>query len=302
MADEIAPVVEQPVSQPEVAVLNDPAPVAAAPEPAPEPVVEQPKQEAEAPKPLTVAETPSLLEEAKAPGDDKPAAEAPKAEEEKPAAEAKAEEKPAEVKPEDKPAEGEQPKEEAAAAPEAPPPVEYKYELPENVTLPDERRAELHTTLDAFRADPSNLQPLIDFHVAEVNRRDEALLQQQHDVFNDTRKAWRDQIKADPEMGGSGFETTVRAVLRMRDMLVSSHPIGTPEYDRESKEFNEAARVTGFGDHPAIWRMLHNAARFLDEAQPLQTDIAPAPNGRAPGSKRGLLYNHPSSPNNKGAS
>lgn len=295
MADEIAPVVaEQPITAPEAVVVAAEVPVVAVEAPI---VAEQPVEVAEAAKPLTVAETPSLLEEAKAPGaEDKPA------EVEKPA-EVKAEEKPAEIKPEEKPAEkteADKPKEEAPAAPEAPPPVDYKFELPENVTLPDERRTEFLGVLDAFRADPTNVQPLIDMHVAEVNRQSEIIGQQQHDQFNETRKTWRDQIKADPEMGGSGFETTTRAVARMRDLLVSSHPIGTPEYDREAKEFNEAARITGFGDHPAIWRMLHNAARFLDEAQPLAVDIAPAPTGRQPGSRRGLLYNHPNSPNNKG--
>lgn len=300
---------EQPVVVPEVAVVGETQPVVTAPvETAP--VVEQPVvvAEAEVAKPATVAETASLLEEAKAPDGKSGVTEGEKPpESEKPVEEVKAEgEKPAEVKPEDKPtekteaekAEGDKPKEEVAAAPELPK-VDYKFELPENVTLPDERKTEFLGVLDGFRADPSNVQPLIDFHVAEVNRQAEVLSQQQHDVFNDTRKTWRDEIKADPQMGGSGFQTTVGAVARMRDLLVSSHPVGTPEYDRDAKSFNEAARITGFGDHPAIWRLLHNAARYLDEAKPLAVDIAPAPTGRQPGSKRGLMYNHPTSPNNK---
>ncbi len=308
MAGENDPVVEQPiVAAPELTVAADApvvvadAPVADAPVVADAPAADAPAES----KPATVADTPSLLEEAAAPdGKPKPA----DAEGEKPAEEAKpADEKPAEEKPAEKPAdadaekaEADKPKEEAAAAPEVPP-VEYKFELPENVTLPDERKTELFGVLDAFRADPSNMQPLIDFHVAEVNRQSEHLAQQQHDVFNDTRKTWRDQIKSDEEMGGSGFQTTVKAVARARDALVSSHPEGSPEYIRQHQEANEFFRITGAGDHPVLWRMLHNATRFLDEAKPLPTDVSPAPQGRQPGSKRGLLYNHPTSPNNKGS-
>jgi len=121
-------------------------------------------------------------------------------------------------------------------------------------------------------------------------------------ISNEPRRAGRDQIKADPEMGGSGMDTTTGEVARMRDLLVSNHPVGSPEYDREAKEANEFFRITGAGDHPVLWRMLKNAARYLDEAKPLAIDVSPAPTGRQPGSKRGLLYNHPNSPNNKGVS
>lgn len=305
MADDNAPVVEQVVTAPEVAVVGEQQPVVAAVE---SPVVEQQADapvatpEAEVAKPATVAETPSLLEDAKVEGE-KTAAEPEKAAEGEKPAEVKAEEKPIEVKPEDKPAEtaeADKPKEEAA--PEAPAPVEYKFELPENVNLTDERKTDLFGVLDTFRTDPANVQPLVDFHVAEVNRQIEHITQQQHDVFNDTRRAWRDQIKADPEMGGSGMDTTTGEVARMRDLLVSNHPVGSPEYDREAKEANEFFRITGAGDHPVLWRMLKNAARYLDEAKPLAIDVSPAPTGRQPGSKRGLLYNHPNSPNNKGVS
>jgi hypothetical protein len=303
MAGENEPVVEQPIV-PEVAVIGEQPVVVAAPE-APA-VVEQPAVEApaEPAKPATVAETPSLLEEARGPDGKSAVVEGEKAAEEAKPAEG---EKPKEEKSADKPAEAadaakaeaDKPKEEAAPVVEPLPKVDYKFELPENVTLPDERKTEMFGLLDGFRADPSNLQPLIDFHVAEVNRQAAHLEQQQHDVFNDTRKTWRDEIKADPEMGGSGFQTTTGAVARMRDLLVSQHPVGSPEYDRQAKEANEFFRITGAGDHPVMWRIMHNAARWLDEAKPLATDIAPAPTGRQPGSKRALMYNHPTSPNNK---
>lgn len=265
------------------------------------PPAEAPKTAAAPETPKTVAETPSLLEEVKAPGSEEP----PKTEE--PKVEAKTEEPKTEAKPEEKPAEapkeGEKPAEaKTEEAPvEKPPlaPVEYKYELPETVKLPDELKTEFHGVLDGLRADPSNVQPLIDFHIKAMTGFEKAVSQRQHDVFNTTRTQWQDQIKSDEEMGGSGFETTKSTVARMRDKLVSSAKPGSERYQKEMQEAQQFFRVTGGGDHPVLWRILHNAARWLDEPTPPPAEIKPAPQGRAPGDRRSLLYNNPTSPNNR---
>jgi hypothetical protein len=280
-----------PASIPAESAAPAPAVVAAAPAPvvvetppaappvAPAPVVAE--------EPKTVVETPSLLETVDAPGEVKP--------EEKPAEVKPAEVKPAEVKADDKPTE----------APPAEPPkpaelpkVEYKYEIPENLlTLPDERRTQLHETLDNFRADPSNVQPLIDFHLQAIKDYAAQVGQHQHKQFNDTRAAWQKEIQADPELGGNGYETTKQAVARMRDLLVSSAKPGTKRYAADLKAASEFFRVTGSGDHPVMWRMLHNVARFLDEPPVPSAEIGvPKDNGRGPNvSRRDLIYNHPSS-------
>lgn len=258
----------------EVAPVAEVAAVAEVPVAAAEvmPVAEAPAAEA----PATVAETPSLLEGAAL-------------------EEVKAEEKTAEG---DKPAEVEQPKPEDKPVELAA--VDYKFELPEGFNLPDEQKTAFTGLLDGFRKEPGNVQPLVDFHVAEVGRVIDRVAQDQHRVFNDTRKQWRDQIKGDEEFGGAGFDTSTKAVARMRDLLVSSHPVGTPEYDRQAKEANDFFRITGAGDHPVLWRILHNAARYLDEGGLPPANINPAPGGRAPnGSKRSIMYDNPTSPNNR---
>lgn len=277
----------------EAAPVAEVAAIAEAPVVAAEVVAEAPIVEAApvAEVPPTVAETPSLLEGA-ALEEAKPEV---VAEGEKPA-----EEKPIEAPKEgEKPADGEQPKPEEKPAELAA--VDYKFELPEGFNLPDDQKTAFTGLLDGFRKEPGNVQPLVDFHVAEVGRVIERVALDQHRVFNDTRKQWRDQIKGDEEFGGAGFETSTKAVARMRDLLVSSHPVGTPEYDRQAKEANDFFRITGAGDHPVLWRILHNAARFFDEAPLPPSNINPAPGGRAPnGSKRSMLYDNPTSPNNRG--
>lgn len=257
-----------------------------------------------------VGERPSLLEtvgkEAVA---EKPAAEAKPAE--KPAAEAKPAEKPA-VEPE-KPAEAKP----AEAKPDAPKPedakpaeaakpeplaaVDYKYELPATLKLDDALKGDLHTALDAFRANPADgVQPLIDLHnriVTDlVTQNADATLRDQHKSFNDTRTQWNKDWAADEQIGGAGYQTALRAVARMRDQFVSAELPGTPRYEADRKSFEEFLRVTGAGDHPAFGRFLHNVARAFDEPALPPTNGKPAPNnGMKPGSRRERMYDHPSS-------
>ena len=254
---------------------------------------------AEAPK--TVAETPSLLDAAtlEEPVKSTVKAEEPKPAEAKPAEAPKAEEAKVDAKTE------ETPKPEAAKEPAPLAPVEYKYELPKGLEINDEMKTELGGVLDGFRQDPANVQPLVDFHVKALTGLAERMSIEQHNVFNGTRAQWREDLKKDTEfagLGGAGYDTAFKASLRMRDLLVSDHKPGTPEFDRDSKAFTEFCRITGAGDHPVMWKVLHRAARYFDEPQAhdAPTEIRPAPTGRAPGGRRQLMYDNPTSPNNRG--
>ena len=309
-----------------------PAAVAAAPAPTPEataaaapaPTPAQPETSA------TVADTPSLLETALAkpeaakpaepakPAEVKPADAPKRAEAPKPADQTK----PAEVKPE-----GEAKAIEAAK----PDPVEYKYALPEGLTMDDARKGELHAALDAFRANPiEGAQGLIDLHNKSMQefakQYDADTSADQHRKFNDARKDWNKKIMADSTLGGAGHQTAMGAVARARDALVPASMMqarswseadlkaaGLPEARAKElagspriSEFEEFLRVTGAGDHPVLMHILHNAARYLDEPQAVNvpTDISPPPDiGRQPG-RRGaqVLYDNPRSQRSNGRS
>ncbi len=280
----------------------DPPPAvveAAPPAPTPtEPVTAAPPVDPPKEVPATVAETPSLLEAIKVPGAEEPAKETKVEEPAK--VEEKSAEKPAEQKAEEKPAEA--PKVE----PEKPAPVEYKYELGDDLVLNDERRGEFHGVLDAYRADPANVQPLIDFHRKTMADYAQAVSDRQHKVFNDTRAGWNKEIMSDEQLGGSGFETTKIAVARARDMLTSDAPVGSEQYRRDQLAVDQFMRVTGAGDHPVFWKMLHNASRRILERDsseiPHEGITPPADNARGPNTRqnrRALIYNHPTSPNNR---
>lgn len=283
-----------------------PAPLSPEPVAAAIPIVEPAKVE-------LVAERPSLLEKAT----DKPKAESDKPKPEPVKAEAAADKpkdgdvKPAEakpevktepkveVKPEVKP--GEKPADAEAAKPEALPAVEYKYTVPETLKMDDGLKGELGTALDAFRANPAEgAQGLIDLHAKTMadyaaNLQTETL-HNQHKAFNDTRDGWNKDWAADEQIGGSGYQTALKAIARMRDQFVSADVPGTPKYQADLKSFEEFLRITGAGDHPAFGRFLHNVAQAFDEPplpphnpQPLKN------NGQRPGSRRERMYDHPSS-------
>jgi hypothetical protein len=287
MADPVAPAPELPLTGGTVAPVAAPVPSMSAESPAPEPIAVPPAADVVVKEPAvsepvkTVAETPTLLEEIGA--DDKPKAE------EKPV-EAKPAEKPAEAKPEEvKPAEvkaEEKPAEVKPAEPVKPEPVAYEYALPETIKMDDALKGTFHTALDSFRADPAKgAQGLIDLHNQTMTDYANHLAAEQQRVFSETRKDWRKQVMADEQLGGSGYQTTMKAVARMRDLAV-------PEKDRAS--FNEFLRITGAGDHPAFLKAMHNFARFFDEAPLPPPNPSPPPNnGRQPGKR--VLYDHPRS-------
>jgi hypothetical protein len=182
---------------------------------------------------------------------------------------------------EPKPAEPEKKVEAEAKAPEAAPSVDYfkDVKIPETITLADAQRTDLSGAFEQLRSGDltGGVQKLMDMHNEASAQLIAELRRQQYVTFNETRRTWAAQIAADPEMGGSGFETSKRAIARMRDMFV-------PEGDR--KEFDEFLRVTGAGDHPAFARILFRAARFNDEPRMPPPNPKPPVNiGKRPGGR-----------------
>lgn len=297
MAD---PVVTTPVSP-----APGPEPVAAAPAAAVQPAAALPAAEpapaSTTPIAAPAAEpAPAVAKPAEpAPQSDQPAAPAPtlleKFDKEKTDAEAaKAPAAAAAVKPAipaAKPTEpakpGEVPPKEAAAA-AAPAPVEYKYTLPETIKMDDALKSEVHAAFDNFRANPTEgAQTLIDLHEKQMRDFAQFMDTEQRRVWAETRQGWAKKVLADPEIGGSGHQTAMGAIARMRDLLVA-------EKDRPA--FEEMLRTTGVGDHPEFLRALHQAARYYDEPTlPPPNPRPPAGNGQKPSRRLRDIYDHPRS-------
>lgn len=210
--------------------------------------------------------------------------------------EPKPELKPEEKKPDEKvdPAkEGEPAKVEAPALE----PIDYfaaetGVKIPETLKLDDALKTEVAKAFDDFRADPkAGAQGLVDLHNRMMGEAQEAMTKRQWDAFNDTRKQWRTAVKADPVIGGAGYQTAMHAIADVRDTIVSRAKPGTPQFESDMKDFDDMLKVTGVGDHPAFLRMLHNGARFFKEAAVPPNDPLPPPNnGRPPRAKGQINY------------
>lgn len=262
-----APVVDVVVAAAPAAVV-EPSPAAAAPEPAPAPALggaEPVKADAAVGEPAAAAapgphDTPTLLEQVAAPGET--AAEAAK------------------------PAEVAKPADAAAAAPVVDPaaavaaaPV-YEFKFPEGVKPDTELLGKVTEVFKGANIAPEIAQSLMDQHVSALQAYDAHRTEQANQAWTDVRKSWRDKVLADEQIGGSGHQTAMQAVARMRDLLV-------PAADKA--EFDNFLRITGAGDHPQFLKIMHSFSRWLDEPAPLSTSGQPAPtNGQNPASKRGL--------------
>jgi len=190
-------------------------------------------------------------------------------------------------KPPEKPAEAAKPAEAppaaAAAAPEPAAPFEYKYTLPETMKMDDGVKAEVHSAFDTFRTNPAEgAQALVNLHEKRMQEFAKFMDSEQRRIWGETRQQWANEVRSDPELGGSGYQTTMGAVARMRDLFV-------PEGRRAA--FEQMLATTGVGDHPEFLRMLHQAARYYDEpGVPPPNPRPPATNGQRPARRLRDIY------------
>lgn len=185
------------------------------------------------------------------------------------------------------------------------------FALPEGVApLDRERIGEFTGILDDAALDQqSRAQRLVDLHVAEMRRYDEATLQRQKDVFEHTQHSWREEFAADPEIGGAGARTSlVRANAAIRRFTSEDHRLGerlpaasegeTRQSDRSA--FMDMLRVTGAINHPEMVRFLNRVEQALREpARAAEAAVPPRDIGRRPNGAGRVqmrdLYDHPSS-------
>lgn len=199
----------------------------------------------------------------------------------------------------EKPAEGEIKTEKDGKPAEIVNKIDFQpFHPPEGIKLDDARVTELNDVMSRDLQPQERRDTLINMHIDEMKRYDQLLRDNQQQAFRDTRAEWRKQLMADPELGGSGFETTKLTGAEMRDLFVSRHKPGTEQYNAEMKDFNDMLRYTGVGDHPSFWRLMNNIGRRFKEPAAPQMEFRPPPDlGTRPGAKgrRASLYDHPTS-------
>lgn len=135
--------------------------------------------------------------------------------------------------------------------PEAVKPEDYKFELPEGVTVDEGQLAETRTLFSSLNEGkgiaPKDAQAIVNAHLEAVKKADAAYMKQ----FNDQREAWHNELKADREMGGEKLtKEVIPAIMRAWNQVLSAPEI---------KELKQTLLTTGLDNHPglvkALWKL-----------------------------------------------
>jgi hypothetical protein len=179
----------------------------------------------------------------------------------------------------------EAPQPEAPAVTETAPAVEppavtwNDFALPEGMELDRTGLDQLKEVLGGDLSHQERGQRLVDMHLAELQRRDQMLVENQINVWNETQTQWKEAVKADPELGGNRFNTTMQTCISAVNRFG-----GNAE---QRAELINALNFTGAGNNPAIIRLINNMASLLKEGSPMTTTAAP----KAPMTREQKRYN-----------
>ncbi|OAN56931.1 hypothetical protein [Sphingobium sp. TCM1] len=88
-----------------------------------------------------------------------------------------------------------------------------------------------------------------------MTKSHEAAVQSMIDAGAQQRKAWLDEAKADPEIGGGKWDATLHSAAKALDAL--GYPEGSP--------FRAALTETGFGNHPEMIRAMAKVGAMVGE-------------------------------------
>lgn len=187
---------------------------------------------------------------------------------------------------EPKPADPAQPGDPAAPPPDAP--VGYEFTFPEGVTVAEPELAPFVDILRANNITPQAGQNLLDMYTNRLQQDQINTLANQHKVFADYRRESLGAVKADPELGGAGYETTRTAAARGRDLLLGNNP-------EHRAEFENFLNRTGAGEQLALWRIFVAADRLFRAPAAPATPPMPAQGAQGRGPQRGMnsLFRNP---------
>lgn len=132
--------------------------------------------------------------------------------------------------------------------------VDYKFEVPEGVTLDEARTTEFVAIAKELKLPKESAQKVVDLAVKHEQARAEAHVAQVGE--------WAAAVKADKDLGG--------------DKLGESRAVAKKAIDLGPPELKQFLNDTGLGNHPAIFRWAHAVGKAMSEDNFVQGTKAPA--------------------------
>jgi len=155
----------------------------------------------------------------------------------------------AELKAEAEAAKATDPAKDATA--EAPPPAPIKYEafkVPDGVTLDQERIGKFAEIAGPAQVNQDVAQNLLNLHVEEIQRVQQAAVDNQRKVWNTYIDTITNELRKDPELGGNRLETS----LSMAKAVVEEYLPAN-----EAAEYLALLSHNGMGNHRLQVKLLH---------------------------------------------
>lgn len=175
-------------------------------------------------------------------------------------------------------------KDASAGAPE-------KYEaftVPDGVKLDEKAIEAAQSIFKELNLSQEQAQKLVAFQAEQMKAGAEAGVKQ----YEDLRNEWRNETSKNKDLGdGNDLKPSVKANIgRALDLVLSAD---------ERKAFNEAADLTGAGDHPAILAAFNKLASRIGEGK-LVNGSGPSPQGQPGRPKTGAQAMFPHLPSSAG--
>jgi len=156
------------------------------------------------------------------------------------------------------PSKGEDPPKEPDK-PEPKAPAEYaEFTVPEGSTLDSESATEFKSLAKELDLTQEQAQKLLDFGGAKIA----AQLSAPYKAFSELQTKWQGEIKADPDIGGTKLEQSVREMAHVF-APGESNPFVADAV--EAKALRDALVITGAGNNPVIAKLFVRMGRMLAE-------------------------------------
>ena len=142
------------------------------------------------------------------------------------------------------------------AEPEAPEiPEAYDLTAPEGMTIDPALLEEATPIFKEIGLSNEAANKVLPLAQSLMTKSHDAAVQSMIDAGAQQRKAWLDEAKADPDIGGGKWDATLHSAAKALDAL--GYPEGSP--------FRAALTETGFGNHPEMIRAMAKVGAMVGE-------------------------------------
>jgi hypothetical protein len=133
-----------------------------------------------------------------------------------------------------------------------------EFTIPEGTTLDEQSATEFKGLAKELDLTQEQAQKLLDFGGGKLRAQIEA----PYKLWAETQAKWQAEVKADPEIGGTKFEQSIKDAAQVF-VPGDSNPFVKDE--AEAKSLRDALNMTGAGNNPAIVKLFVKIGTLLKE-------------------------------------